>query len=99
MSRLASTPGMSARQELRIPMEKFVHLHSSDNSAFEVTSTIDIRSHGVRVVTKRSWRPESKNFGSINVRRSLLACPCRSLSTLYGQFLVIGIELSYPTDN
>jgi hypothetical protein len=76
-----------------------VQVHSSDNSAFEVAPTIDISSHGARVVTKRSWRPNQKL--SVRSIRGDLYSQARVVHCQPGtdSSFVIGIELYYPTSD
>jgi PilZ domain len=92
----------SRRQELRIPSlarEMFVHLQNLDNPRFEVAPTIDISSHGARVVSKRIWRPNQELSvrsmnGDLYSRARVVHCQPYTDSSF-----VIGIELYYPTSD
>ncbi len=90
---------LSRRQELRIPTKMLVHLHSSDNPRFEAAPTIDISSHGARIVTKRNWRPNQQLsvrsvHGDLYSRARVVHCQPYTDSSF-----VIGIELYYPTSD
>ncbi len=43
------------RAETRIPLRMFVKLSNPDTGKFEIATTIDVSSHGARVVTKNVW--------------------------------------------
>jgi hypothetical protein len=93
---LAETPPLR-RKEPRIPTKMFVNLSSLDDPTFEVTPTIDISSHGARVVTKKIWRPNQ--LLSVRSIRGNLYSHARVVycQPYTDNSFVIGIETYYPT--
>ncbi len=92
---MAETP-LLCRKEARIPVKMFVNLYSPDNPTFEVAPTIDISCHGVRVVTKKIWRPNQPLSvrsirGNFYSRARVVHC-----QPYTDDSFVIGIEMYYP---
>ena len=82
-------------REKRIPTKMFVKLSDPVTGAFEITSTIDVSSHGAGVVTKNHWEQEQELLvqpirGSLPSRARVARCVPRE----DGSFL-LGLEL-YP---
>jgi hypothetical protein len=84
------------RTESRIPKKVLVELHSFENAAQEITSTINVSLHGARVLTKDPWAPNQDVSvrsipGRLNSRAHVVYCkplPDRSFS--------VGLELLQP---
>src|SRR6266850_1018103 len=72
------------RKEARIPMKMFVNLYSPDNRSFEVAPHNRHKLSRCPSCDEEDLAAESAALGSINPWQFLLACPRRSLSTLYG---------------
>jgi len=86
------------RKEVRVPLKTFVNLSSSDDPSFEIAHTIDISSHGARVVTRRSWEP-NQQLSIRSIRGSLKSlgrvAHCQPFTD---KRFVIGIEIYSPGD-
>jgi hypothetical protein len=87
------------RKEARVSVKTFVNLSSADNPSFEIASTLDISSHGARVVTKTSWQPNQQLSvrsirGSLYSLARVVHCQPNSDDTF-----VIGIEMYRPVGN
>jgi len=85
------------RKEIRFAAKMFVNLCSEETSWFEIARTFDISSHGARVVSKRSWRPNQQLSvrsirGNLFSRARVVYCQ----PTAEDSF-VVGIEMYYPT--
>src|SRR6266566_3084197 len=86
------------RSESRIPEKMLVELYSLENAAHEITSTINVSSHGARVLTKAPWAPNQDVSvrsvpGNLYSRAHVVYCkplPDRSFS--------IGLRLLHPTE-
>jgi hypothetical protein len=86
------------RSESRIPEKMLVELYSLENAAHEITSTINVSSHGARVLTKAPWAPNQDVSvrsvpGNLYSRALVVYCkplPNRSFS--------IGLRLLHPTE-
>jgi hypothetical protein len=78
-------------------MKMLVRLDSSDNPRFEVAPTLDISSHGARVVSKLDWRPNQQL--SVRSMHGDLYSRARVVHSqpYMDRSFVIGIELYYPT--
>lgn len=75
----------------------FVKLYTPDGTAFEITATIDISSHGARVETRKRWEPDEQLLvrsirGSLYSRARVAYCH-RYTNHSY----VIGLELHFPS--
>jgi PilZ domain-containing protein len=93
---LAETPPL-CRKEARIPVKMFVNLYDPDKPTFELAPTIDISSHGARVVTKKMWQPNQPLSvrsirGNLYSLARVVYCQPRTDNSF-----VIGIEMYYPT--
>jgi len=93
---LAETPVLR-RKEVRFPAKMFVNLCSEENSWAEIARTFDISSHGARVVSKRSWRPNQELSvrsirGHLYSRARVVYCQPATEDSF-----VVGIEMYYPT--
>ncbi|HTT33230.1 MAG TPA: PilZ domain-containing protein [Methylomirabilota bacterium] len=87
---------LQRRAEKRIRTKMFVKLSDPATGVFEITSTIDVSSHGAGVVTKNHWEQEHELLvqpirGSLASRARVARCETRE----DGSFL-LGLEL-YPT--
>ncbi|HEY6944159.1 MAG TPA: PilZ domain-containing protein [Candidatus Acidoferrum sp.] len=87
------------RAENRILMKMFVKISDPITGAFEVTSTIDVSSHGARVVTRKLWETNHDLFvqpirGSLPSRGRVAHRETR----LDGSY-ELGLELYPPTDD
>jgi len=80
------------RSEFRIPVKTFVNLSAFGERYYEIASTIDLSSHGARVLTRRSWQPNQKV--SIRLIRGTLNCRARVVhcQPYTEDVFVIGIE-------
>jgi len=84
------------RSESRIPEKMLVELYSLENAAHEITSTVNVSSHGARVLTKAPWVPNQDVSvrsvpGNLYSRAHVVYCkplPDRSFS--------IGLRLLQP---
>jgi hypothetical protein len=75
---LVSAP-LLRRAETRIPVRMFVRLSNPETGTFEIATTIDVSSHGVRVVTKNVWQPNQDVFvrsirGNLHSRARVAHC-------------------------
>jgi hypothetical protein len=86
---------LSGRKEARVPVRMFVSLYSPDRPSTELASTLDVSSHGARVVTKTRWEP-NQHLSVRSIRGNLYSrarvVHCRRL--ISGAF-VIGLEMFY----
>jgi len=85
------------RTESRIPKSVLVELHGSENAAHEITSTVNVSLHGVRVLTKSPWAPNQdisvRSFrGHLHSRAHVVYC-----KTLPDDSFSVGLELLHPT--
>ncbi len=67
------------RAETRIPLRMFVKLSNPETGTFEIATTIDVSSHGARVVTKNVWQPNQDVFvrsirGNLHSRARVAHC-------------------------
>ena len=67
------------RAEARIPLRMFVRLSNPETGTFEIATTIDVSSHGARVVTKNVWQPNQDVFvrsirGNLHSRARVAHC-------------------------
>jgi hypothetical protein len=90
------TPLLS-RKEIRFPLKMFVKLSSTGDPAAEIAPTIDISCHGVRVVSRRNWRPDEELSvrsirGNLYSRARIVHCQPHKDNSF-----VIGIQMYYPT--
>ena len=73
------------RSESRIPEKMLVELYSLENAAHEITSTINVSSHGARVLQKPPGPPirmflfDRSPAISIRARTSFIAKPFRTV--------------------
>lgn len=86
---------LQRRAEDRIRTKMFVKLSDPETGAFEITSTIDVSSHGAGVVSKSHWEPEHNLMvqpirGNLASRARVVHCKARK----DGSFM-LGLEL-YP---
>jgi hypothetical protein len=77
----------------------FVKLSDPSTGAFEITSTIDVSSHGARLVTKSLWDTDHALLvqpirGSFCSRARVAHCETRK-----DGFYEIGLELYPPTED
>jgi hypothetical protein len=82
------------RTESRIPEKVLVELYSLENVTHEITSTINISSHGVCVLTKAPLDAQSGCFRSVGPRQSLFARTRRLLQAPSGPFLFHRVKTS-----
>ena len=87
------------RTESRIPKNVLVELHSSENAAHEITSTVNVSLHGIRVLTKSPWAPHQdisvRSFpGHLHSRAHVVYC-----KPLPDDSFSVGLELLHPTGN
>jgi hypothetical protein len=87
------------RAESRISLKMFVKLSDPATGAFEITSTIDVSSHGACVLTKSLWATNHDLLvqpirGSPSSRARVAHCETRADGSH-----VIGLELYPPTDD
>jgi len=85
------------RNESRIPRMVLVELHSLESAACEITSTVNVSLHGVRVLTKSSWAPNQdisvRSFpGHLHSRAHVVYC-----KPLPDDSFSVGLELLQPT--
>jgi hypothetical protein len=85
------------RMESRISRKVLLELHSFQNAAHEITSTVNVSLHGARVLTKSPWAPNQ----DVSVRSfpgHLHSCAqviyCRPLPD---DSFSVGLELFHPT--
>ena len=85
------------RTEIRTPMKVLVELCSFENVTYELTYTIDVSSHGARVLTKNPWQ-SNQHLTVRSVQGNLYSqarvAYCQSID---GRFFAIGVELRQPT--
>ena len=67
------------RAETRIPLRMFVRLSDPETGTFEIATTVDVSSHGARVVTKNLWQPNQDVFvrsirGNLHSRARVAHC-------------------------
>ena len=85
------------RKVFRVPLKTFVNLSGFDKPSYEIASTIDISSHGARVLTRRRWQPNqdvsvrSIRGATLNSRARVAHC-----QPYTGNIFVIGIESYSP---
>ena len=85
------------RKEFRVPLKTFVNLSGFDKPSYEIASTIDISSHGARVLTRRRWQPNqdvsvrSIRGTTLNSRARVVHC-----QPYTDNIFVIGIEFYSP---
>lgn len=78
------------RTESRIPKNVLVELHGSENAAHDITSTVNVSLHGVRVLTKNLGRPikifpfDPSPAISIRGYMSFTANPFQTIPFLWG---------------
>ena len=86
------------RSESRIPEKMLVELYSLENAAHEITSTINVSSHGARVLTKAPWAP-NQDVSVRSVPGNLYSCAhvvyCKPLPD---RSFSIGLRLLHPTE-
>jgi hypothetical protein len=87
---------LQRRAENRLRTKMFVKLSDPATGTFEITSTIDVSSHGAGVVSKSRWEPEHDLLvqpirGSLASRARVAHCEAREDGSY-----VLGLEL-YPT--
>jgi len=87
---------LQRRAESRLRTKMFVKLSDPVTGEFEITSTIDVSSHGAGVVTRSHWELEHDLLvqpirGNLVSRARVVRCEARE----DGSFL-LGLEL-YPT--
>jgi len=93
---MQETP-LPRRKEFRVPLKTFVNLSEFDKPSYEIASTIDISSHGARVLTKKSWKPNqdvsvrSIRGTTLNSRARVVHC-----KPYTNNIFVIGIEFYAP---
>jgi len=85
------------RTESRIPIKLVLELHSFENSAHEITSTVNVSLHGARVLTKSAWAPNQdvsvRSFpGHLHSRAHVVYC-----KPLPDDSFSVGLELFHPT--
>src|SRR5712664_1152954 len=85
------------RTESRIPVKLVLALHSFENSAHEITSTVNVSLHGARVLTKSPWAPHQdvsvRSFpGHLHSRAHVVYC-----RPLPDDSFSVGLELLQPT--
>ncbi|HTF24932.1 MAG TPA: PilZ domain-containing protein [Candidatus Limnocylindria bacterium] len=86
------------RSESRIPEKMLVELYSLENAAHEITSTINVSSHGARVLTKAPRAPnQDVSVRSVpgNLYSRALVVYCKSLPD---RSFSIGLRLLHPTE-
>jgi len=84
------------RTEGRIPRKVLLELHSFQNAAHEITSTINVSLHGARVLTKSPWQPNQdvsvRSFpGHLHSRAHVVYC-----RPLPDDSFSVGLELVHP---
>jgi hypothetical protein len=67
------------RAETRIPLRMFVRISNPETGTFEIATTIDVSSHGARLVTKNVWQPNQDVFvrsirGNLHSRARVAHC-------------------------
>ena len=85
------------RMESRIPRKLLLELHSFQNAAHEITSTVNVSLHGARVLTKSPWAPNQdvsvRSFpGHLHSRAHVVYC-----KPLPDDSFSVGLELFHPT--
>ena len=85
------------RTESRSPIKLLLELHSFENSAHEITSTVNVSLHGARVLTKSPWAPNQdvsvRSFpGHLHSRAHVVYC-----KPLPDDSFSVGLELLQPT--
>jgi hypothetical protein len=85
------------RMESRIPRKVLLELHSFQNAAHEITSTVNVSLHGARVLTKSPWAPNQdvsvRSFpGHLHSRAHVIYC-----RALPDDSFSVGLELFHPT--
>lgn len=83
------------RTEKRVPMRMFVKLSDPATGTFEITSTIDVSSHGAQVVSKERWQTNHSLLvqpirGRVSSRARVAHCERRA-----DGFYLVGLEV-YP---
>jgi PilZ domain len=85
------------RKEIRIPMKVLVELCSFENFTFELAYTVDVSSHGARVLTKNPWQSNQQmSVRSVQDNLYSLARVVYCQSTGDSAF-AIGVEMREPT--
>lgn len=67
------------RAETRTPLRMFVKLSNPETGKFEIATTLDVSSHGTRLVTKNAWQPNQTVFvrsirGNLHSRARVVHC-------------------------
>jgi hypothetical protein len=93
---MTTGPG-STRTEIRTPLKVLVELCSFENVTYELAYTIDVSSHGARVLTKNPWElNQHLTVRSVqgNLYSHARVAYCQSVD---GRSFAIGVELRQPT--
>jgi hypothetical protein len=93
---MTSGPRLS-RAEIRTPMKVLVELCSFENVAYELAYTVDVSSHGARVLTNNPWQSNQRLTvravqGNLNSHARVAYCQSVDESSF-----AIGVELRHPT--
>jgi len=85
------------RTESRIPKKVLVELHGLESAACEITSTVNVSLHGIRVLTKGPWALNQdvsvRSFpGHLHSRAHVVYC-----KPLPDDSFSVGLELLQPT--
>ena len=87
------------RAESRIPKRMLVRLCNSKSRRFEITPTVDISCHGVRVVSRRLWQPNEQLLVQ-SIRGSLYSrARVAHYRSLTDDSYFIGLQLHHPTQD
>ncbi len=85
------------RTEIRTPMKVLVELCSFENVTYEFAYTVDVSSHGARVLTKNPWQSNQQlTVRSVqgNLYSHARVAYCQSVDD---RSFAIGVELRQPT--
>ena len=87
----------STRTEIRTAMKVLVELCSFDNVTYEHAYTVDVSTHGARVLTKNPWQSNQRLTvrsvqGNLYSHARVVYCQAAD-----GRSFAIGVELHEPT--
>jgi hypothetical protein len=92
------TTGRNSRHsEIRTPLKVLVELCSFENATYEFAYTVDVSSHGARVLTKNPW--QLNQHLAIRSAQGNLYSPARLAycQSFDGRSFAIGLQLHQPT--
>jgi hypothetical protein len=96
-SNAMTTGRNSRRSEIRTRLKVLVELCSFESAIYEFAYTVDVSSHGARVLTKNPW--QSNQRLAIRSVHGNLYSPARVAycQSVGGRSFAIGLELHQPT--